>query len=123
MKTYLLVSLLWIGSFLPFALSAAHFENLVDLTIKVEDANYNLKVKSLRFNGLEIQLDPPDLFKPRKLLQYRLPPGRYALNWASEKTGGRWQEEGTKTHERILVLESGDQIVRISIKGDAISLY
>lgn len=104
-------------------LSAAHFESLVDLTVKVEDAAYNFRIKSLRFNGLDIPLDESDIFKPRKVLQYRLQPGRYLLNWTTEKSGGRWQDEPVKTHERILVLESGDNQVRVAIKGDAVTLY
>ena len=101
----------------------AHFEQMVDLTIKVEDAGYSLKVKALRFNGLEVALDEPDLFKPRKVLQYKLPPGRYMLNWSTEKSSAQWHEDGTKAHESILVLESGDSLVRVGIKGDAISMY
>ena len=104
-------------------LTAAHFENLVDLTLKVEDAAYNLRIKSMRFNGLDIPLDASDLFKPRKIVQYKLPPGRYMLNWSTEKNGARWQEEAVKNHERILVLETGDHIVRIGIKGDDVSIY
>ncbi len=108
---------------LTLSLSAAHFENLVELTVKVEDAGYNLKIKSLRFNGLEVPLEEPDLFKPRKVLQYQLQPGRYLLNWSTEKSSGHWQEQGVKVHERILVLESGDNLVRVGIKGDTIVMY
>lgn len=104
------------------SLSAAHFENLIDLSIKVEDASYNFRVTSLRFNGEAIPLDESDIFKPRKSLQYKLQPGRYMLNWTTEKSTVRWQDEPVKEHERILVLESGDHQVRISIKGDAVSL-
>jgi len=106
-----------------FSLSAAHFENMVDLTIKVEDAAYNLRIKSLRFNGLEVTLGEPDFLKPRKVLQYKLQPGRYLLNWSTEKSGGHWQDQGIKTHERILVLESGDNLVRVGIKGETITMY
>lgn len=104
------------------SLSAAHFENLIALSIKVEDAAYNFKVKSLRFNGEEVPLDESDIFKPRKMVQYKLQPGRYILNWTTEKSTVRWQDEPIKENERILVLESGDIQVRITIKGDAISL-
>jgi hypothetical protein len=104
-------------------LDAAHIETLIDLTIKAEDASYYHRIKSLRFNGLEITLDAPDMFKPRKTVDYKLPPGRYMLNWSTEKSGGRWQEEGNKSFERILVLESGDTAVRVAIKGDTITLY
>lgn len=114
----LLVTLLCFSS----SLYAAHFENLIDLSIRVEDAAYNFRVKSLRFNGEEIPLDDSDIFKPRKSLQYKLQPGRYMLNWTTEKSTVRWQDEPIKEHERILVLESGDNQIRITIKGDAISL-
>lgn len=114
---FLFLALLTGGGF------AAHFENMVDLTIKAEDAAYNLRIKSLRFNGLEVGLEESDLFKPRKVLQYKLQPGRYMLTWTTEKSGGRWQDDGIKTHERILVLESGDNVVRVGIKGDVIALY
>ncbi|MCE5316022.1 MAG: hypothetical protein LLG04_01490 [Parachlamydia sp.] len=114
----LLFALLCITS----ALSAAHFENMIDLSIKVEDAAYNFRVKSLRFNGVEVPLDESDIFKPRKVMQYKLQPGRYMLNWTTEKSTVRWQDEPIKDHERILVLESGDNLIRITIKGDAISL-
>lgn len=117
-----MVRLLGLFLFLSASLSAAHFENLIDLFIKVEDAAYNFRVTALRFNGEEIPLDESDIFKPRKSLQYKLQPGRYMLNWTTEKSTVRWQDEPIKEHERILVLESGDHQVRISIKGDSISL-
>jgi hypothetical protein len=116
----------WAGLFLFFiALPAfaAHFENPVELTIKVEDGSFNLKVKDLKFNGEEIKLDPSDMFKPRKIFQTKLQPGRYSLVWSTEKTQTRWSEEPTKLHEKTLVLESGDTLVKINIKGDVITMY
>lgn len=115
--TFFTFTALWAAS-----LSAAHIENLVVLTFKVEDMAYNFRIKSLSFNGLEIPLDESDMFKPRKVMEYKLPPGRYMLNWTTEKTG-RWQDQPIQNHERILVLESGDNTVRVAIKGDVISLY
>lgn len=110
--------------FFPFFLLAAHFESLVDLTVKVEDASFNLRVKNVTFNNQEIKLDDPDMFKPRKTTQYKLSPGRYMLTWATEKGGAIWGTTSPITeHERIVVLESGDVSVKINIKGDAVSLY
>jgi hypothetical protein len=105
------------------SLDAAHFENLVDLTFKVEDASFCIKMKSLKFNDEEIKLDPSDMFRSRKVLQYKLPPGRYFLYWSTEQTSARWSDPPVKNHEKILVLESGDGIVRVNIKGDSISIY
>lgn len=105
-------------------LSAAHFEQIVELTLKVEDQAYNLKIKSVNFNGQEIPLENPnDMFKPRKEIRFKLPPGRYPLTWSTDKGGPKWAETPPKVHERILVLESGDSIVKINIKGDTVSLY
>ena len=104
-------------------LKAAHFENIVELTVKVEDQNYNLRIKSVKFNGQEIKLDEPDMFKPRKEVVLHLPPGRYPLIWATEKGGPKWAEDGPKIHEKILVIESGDSTVKVSIKGDVVTLY
>jgi len=117
--------LLMMGSLLlPIYLFSAHFENLVDLTIKVEDASFNLRVKSVKFNNQEIKLDDPDMFKPRKIAQLRLTPGRYMLNWSTEKSGTLIGKTSPITeHERIVVLESGDITVKINIKGDTVSLY
>ena len=106
-----------------FALNAAHFESHVQLTIKVEDLNYNLTVKSLKFNGEEIKLESPDMFKPRKEIQIKLTPGRYPLVWTTQKGNPKWSEDPPKTFEKILVLESGDTAVRINIKGENVTLY
>jgi hypothetical protein len=103
-------------------LSAAHFESPVAVTIKVEDMSYQLRVKALSFNGEEIALDEPDFFRPRKVVCYKLQPGKYVLNWTSQKGGGKWADKENK-HERILVIEGGDTEVRIHIKGDSITLY
>lgn len=105
------------------SLSAAHFENLVELTIKVEDQSFNLKIKNVSFNGEQIKLDDPDNFKPRKLISYKLPPGRYMLNWSTEKGVQRWGSDSVAQHEKILVLESGDTSVKISVKGDVATFY
>lgn len=107
----------------PLLGHAAHFENLIDLTIKIEDASYGHKIKSLQFNNEEITLDASDMFKPRKILQYKLAPGRYMLNWSTEKTPAKWSEDSTKIFEKIIVLEHGDGIVRVNVKGDVISMY
>jgi hypothetical protein len=117
--------LLWVMAMLLFPLSGfgAHFENLINLTIKIEDASYSHKIKTLEFNEEEITLDVSDMFKPRKILQQKLPPGRYLLNWSTEKTPVKWSEEATKTFEKIIVLEHGDGVVRVNVKGDAISMY
>jgi hypothetical protein len=117
--------LLWVTILLLFPLSGfgAHFENLIDLTIKVEDASFSHKIKALQFNEEEITLEASDMFKPRKILQYRLPPGRYMLNWSTEKTPVKWSEEATKNFEKIIVLEHGDGVVRVNVKGDVISMY
>ncbi len=120
LNTCLLVLTFFIGP-----LAAAHFEHMIDLTITVEDVGFNLSVKSVKFNGQEIKLDAPDMFKPRKEAKYRLAPGRYILNWTTEKGGGgpKWATEVPVDHERILVLESGDTSVKVNIRGDNISLY
>lgn len=104
-------------------LGAAHFETNVQVTLKIEDQNYNLGVKSASFNGEEIKLDPPDMFKPRKEVQFKLPPGRYSLTWTTQKGGPKWAEEPPKVFEKILVLESGDSVVRVNIKGENVTLY
>lgn len=104
-------------------LSAAHFENLVDLTIKVEDPSYNVSIKSMKFNNQEVKLDEPDMFKPRKELNLKLPPGHYPLVWIVEKGGGKWSDTKPTTIEKILVLESGDTVVKINIKGETVNLY
>lgn len=114
---------LFIAFLSAYPLFAAHFENLIDLTIKAEDASFNLKMRSLKFNGQEIELDAPDMFKPRKQIQFKLPPGRYILNWSTEKVPAKWEKEPIKEHEKILVLENGDGIVRVNIKGDFIQMY
>lgn len=95
----------------------------MDLTLKIEDGSFNLKVRDFKFNGEEIHLDPPDMFKPRKILQLKLQPGRYSFSWTSEKKQVRWSEEPLKLHEKILVLENGDSVVKINIKGDVITMY
>jgi hypothetical protein len=116
--------LFFIGIFIPFlGLTAAHLENKVDLHIKVEDGSYTLHVKEFRFNGEEIKLEDHDMFKPRKAVSYKLPPGRYYVNWSTEKGFGKWKEGDVKEHERIVVLESGDSVVRLSIKGENIAIY
>ena len=108
----------------PFSIFSAHFENLVDVTIKVEDASFNLRVKAVKFNNQEIKLDDPDMFKPRKIMQVKLTPGRYMLTWSTEKLGTLIGKTSPITeHERIVVLESGDASVKINIKGDSVSLY
>ena len=33
------------------------------------------------------------MFKPRKQVQYKLPPGRYILNWSTEKVPAKWEKE------------------------------
>ncbi len=109
--------------FMVLPLFAAHFENPVDLTIKVEDGSFNIKIKELKFNGEEIKLEPSDMFKPRKIFHAKLQPGRYSLVWSTEKTQIRWSEDPTTMHEKILVLESGDTVVKINIKGDVITMY
>lgn len=101
----------------------AHFENLIELTVKIEDASFTHKIKSVEFNNEEIQLDPTDMFKPRKILKYKLSPGRYVMRWTTEKTISKWSDEPIKNFEKIVVLENGDGIVRINLKGDAISMY
>lgn len=106
-----------------FPLHAAHLENKIDLHLKIEDGSYTLHVKDVRFNGEEIILDPPDMFKPRKAIAYKLPPGRYHVNWTTEKGFGKWKEGQIKEHERIVVLESGDSSVKVGIKGETITLY
>ena len=108
---------------IPMIAFGAHFENLIDLTIKVEDGSFTIRVKSLQFNGEEIKLDPSDMFKPRKIMQYKLSPGRYILNWSTEKNPVKWTEESAKNFEKILVLEHGDGIVRVNIKGETITMY
>lgn len=105
------------------SLSAAHFEALVDLTIKVEDPSYNISVKSFKFNNQDVKLDAPDMFKPRKELKVVLPPGRYPISWVIEKNQGRWSDEKPKSIEKILVLESGDTVVKVNIKGETVTLY
>lgn len=105
------------------SLSAAHFENYIDVTLKVEDMSYNLVVKSVTFNGEEVPLDKADFFNPRKIVQYKLLPGKYMLTWKTQKGTGKWADEGIILHERILVLESGDTTVRVNIKGTSITLY
>lgn len=104
-------------------LIAAHFENPIDLTVKIEDGSFNLKIKDFNFNGEVINLDPSDMFKPRKVFQLRLQPGRYPFNWTTEKSQVRWSEEPQKFHEKIIVLEHGDSQIRINIKGDTITMY
>lgn len=125
MRRSIFVLLAFLGSFFfPFCIKAAHFENLVDLTVKVEDASFNLRIKNVKFNNQDIKLDDPDMLKPRKTAQYKLPPGRYMLNWSTEKGGAVWGNASPITeHERIVVLESGDVSVKINIKGDTVSLY
>jgi hypothetical protein len=103
---------------------SAHFENLIDLTLKIEDANFNLRMKSVTFNGDALKLNDTNILKPRKEEHFRLPPGRYMLLWSTEKAVARFaQEPLIKNHERILVLEHGDTSIRINIRGDDISLY
>lgn len=112
------------GLLFPLFLFSAHFENLIDLTIKVEDASFNHRVKSISFNNQEIKLDDPDMFKPRKISQHHLSPGRYMLTWTTEKSGTLIANASPLTkHEKIVVLESGDVSVKINIKGDTVSLY
>lgn len=109
--------------FFVMPLSAAHFENLVTLTIKVEDANMYTRVKSLKFEGVEIPLDESDMFKPRKVHTTKLVPGRYMLYWSTEKSNAKWGEAPVVEHEKVLVVESGDVTLKINIKGDAVSLF
>ncbi len=113
----------WFLFIVCIQLEAAHFENPVDVSLKIEDASFHLKIKDLKFNGEDIQLDPSDMFKPRKVMQFKLQPGRYALAWTTERSQTRWSETPIKHHEKIVVLEGGDSTVRISIKGDAITMY
>jgi hypothetical protein len=102
----------------------AHFENMVELTIKIEDASFNHKVRSFKFNDEEIKLDDPEMFKPRKIFTSRLRPGRYMLSWSTVKGGAVWNNNSPVTeHERILVLEGEDIAIKINIKGDSITLY
>jgi hypothetical protein len=123
MTQKLLSSIFFVLMFVSMNAFGAHFENLIELTIKVEDASYSHRVKTLHFNGEEIKLDPSDMFKPRKILQYKLPPGRYTLIWTTEKTPIRWSEDSIKRFEKILVLEHGDGVVKINLKGENVSLY
>ena len=116
-------SILLFFLFAAEAVHAAHFENLIDLTIKLEDPSYNVSIKSFKFNNQEIQLDEPDMFKPRKVLNLKLPPGRYPLIWVVEKGGGRWSDQKPAVIDKILVLESGDTVVKINIKGETVNLY
>ena len=104
-------------------LAAAHFESLVELTLKIEDPSYNVTVKSLKFNNQDVKLDEPDMFKPRKEFKVVLPPGRYPIIWTVEKGQGRWADEKPKVIEKILVLESGDSVVKVNIKGETVNLY
>ncbi len=108
----------------PIYLSSAHFENFIELTIKIEDLNFKLKVSNVKFNGEEIPLDEPHPFKPRKVATFKLPPGRYTLTWTTERISFKLPNESPTTdHSRILVLEGGDTVVHVSIKGEAINLY
>lgn len=108
----------------PPSVFSAHIEKLIDLTIKVEDPSFNVTVKDVSFDGQEIPLDAPNhLNKLRKATSYRLLPGRYVINWTTEKTSMKRLDEKPQQHERILVLESGDATVRVCIKGDILSLY
>lgn len=124
MLKYLSTVILFGGVLFPFCLFSAHLENFIDVTIKVEDASFNLKVKNVSFDNHEIKLDDSDMFKPRKIFQQRLTPGRYILSWSTEKSGTLSANSSpTTNHEKIVVLESGDAQVRINIKGDSVSLY
>jgi hypothetical protein len=96
---------------------------MVELIIKVEDASYSLKVVDVAFNNEAIPLEAANMFKPRAEKKYKLAPGRYMLVWRTEKGTGRWSDEPIINHERILVLESGDSVVRVNIKGDGVTLY
>lgn len=120
---YFCISLLMTCFISPIA--AAHLEQMVDLTVTIEDVGFNLSVKNVKFDGQELKLESPDMFRPRKEAKYRLAPGRYMINWSTEKGGGgpRWASEVPRVHERILVLESGDTTVKVNIRGDTISLY
>lgn len=102
---------------------AAHFETLVEVTLKIEDPNMYTRVKNVKFDGNDIILDDPDMFKPRKLLTQKLTPGRYMINWSTEKSNPKWSEQPVINNERILVIEGGDTAVKINIRGDIISLY
>lgn len=119
----MLLRLIYLSFFCFSPLAAAHFENLVDLTIKVEDPSYNISIKSLKFNNQDVKLDEPDMFKPRKELKMTLSPGRYPITWVVEKGQGKWADEKPKVIEKILVLESGDSVVKINIKGETVNLY
>ncbi len=108
----------------PLKITGAHFENLVNLTVKIEDANFNLKIKNAKFNGQELRLEESEFSKPRSVTAYKLPPGRYIVQWSTHKPAMRFANEPAFIeHERILVLENGDTIVRISIKGDTIAIF
>ena len=106
------------------ALFAAHIENLVSINLKIEDVNFKTQMKSVVFNGESIELDPSELFKPRKAVNYRLPPGRYIVQWSTEKVGVKLANDPPPMlNEKIIAIESGDKDVRISIKGNSITLY
>lgn len=109
--------------FTTTTLSAAHFENLVTLTIKVEDPNMYTRIRSVKFDGDDIALDESDMFKPRKVYTTKLIPGRYMLYWSTEKSNPKWGEQAIVEHEKVLVVERGDSTLRIGIKGDAVTLF
>lgn len=103
--------------------TAAHFENPVDLTIKIEDPNMYTRVKEVKFDGNEIKLDESDMFKPRKVYTQKLIPGRYHLTWSTEKSNPKWGEQAVTDFQKIVVIEGGDSVIRINIRGETISLY
>src|ERR1700733_1715425 len=122
MRKTVVFTLLLSCIFIPTYMHTAHLESLVEINFRIEDVNFKSQIKNVSFNGEEIELDDSDYFKPRKITNYRLPPGRYMLQWNTEKVGVKLATDPpNKIHERIVAIESGDKEVRILIKGDNIS--
>lgn len=95
---------------------------LVRIEVLVRDSPEagGVQIQSADFNGEEIPLKPRDIYGNRGMASFQFPPGKYKLNWVTQRDQFTWPR--TLTHQEIVTISSRDLWLQVSIEGDEASI-
>lgn len=75
-----------------------------------------LKIESVRFNGRNVALQPPDVYGFRGGGGFQLQPGNYQLEWDVSTGQSDWPR--SRNYKKSIPIQRGDVWVQVTIQGD-----
>lgn len=79
-----------------------------------------LKIESVRLNGINVNLQPPDLYGFRGGGGFQFQPGSYQLEWSASKDKVTWPR--SMSYKKTILIEPRDTWVQVTIQGDKVNI-